>query len=73
MSRLYRKQGAEIESSIYWGAAPPEILMRENLNEHPACYLCLCQAVSRFTLCKYYITTGIIHSVCSKSELATHP
>lgn len=67
------RQQAESESSIYCGAAGPEILMRENLNEHPACYLCSHQAVSRFTLCQYYITTGIIHSVCSKSKLATHP
>lgn len=54
-------QRAEIESPIYRSAVGPALLMRSDLIEHPACYLCLHQAVSRFTLHKYYITTGPIH------------
>lgn len=57
---LLPTQQAEIESPIYCGAVGPALLMRTNLNEHPACYLCLRQAVSGFTLRKYCITTGAI-------------
>lgn len=54
-------QQAGILSPIYCGAVGPELLMRANLNEHPACYLCLHQAVSGFTLSKHYVRTGPIH------------
>lgn len=39
---------AETESPIYCGAMGPKSLMRAKLNEHPACYLYLDHAVSRF-------------------------
>ncbi len=72
-SQYYPHKQAEIESPIYCGAVGPALLMRVNLNEHPACYLCLHQAVSGFTLRKYYITTAAHSlSVHSKSNLATH-
>lgn len=65
-------QQAEIESPIYCGATGPELLMRGNLNEHPACYLCSHQAVSRFTLRKYYIITGPIHYACTARAILQH-
>lgn len=46
-------QPAGIVSPIYCGAVGPELLMRANLNEHPACYLCLHQAVRGFSLRKH--------------------
>lgn len=58
---LLDTQHAKIESPIFCGTMGPALLMRANLIEHPACYLCLHQAVSRFTLHTYYITSGPIH------------
>lgn len=72
---IFYTQQTEIESPIYCGAMGPALLMRANLIEHPAYYLCLHHAVSGFTRSGFTNSTlQLGHSLHghSKSNLATH-